>query len=123
MTKPDIWLDEMGIIHENHHVAMVTFDVANYAIQERARLAGNEQMPVLVRFSRIFGFTEDTRHIDLNVMLRNIKALAFCVQGEEEVSISQKLLIEGFFEKTPYPVPVNVFYDEAAAIKWLIQQK
>lgn len=123
MIKPEIWLDEVGIIHENHHVAMVTLEVANYAIQERARIAGDEKKPVLVRFDRIFGFTEDTRHLDLNVMLRNIRALAFCVQGEGEVSASQKLLIEGFYEKTPYPIPVKAFYDESEAIEWLIKQK
>lgn len=122
MLKPEIWLDEIGIIHEIHHAAIVTLEVANYAIQQRARIAGNEKKPVLVRFDRIFGFTEDTRHLDLDVMLKNIKALAFCVHGDEEVSASQKLLIDGFYEKTPYPVPVKVFYDEAAAIEWLTQQ-
>jgi len=123
MIKTRIWLDESGIIHEDHPDAMVTLEVANYAIQERARLAGNEKKPVLVKFNRIFGFTEDTRQLDLDVMLKNISALAFCVQGDDGVGAAQKLLIERFYEETPYPVPVKVFYDEAAAIEWLMRYK
>ena len=121
MSSAKIWLDENGIIREVHSEPMVTLEVANHAIQERARIAGDEKKRVLVKFDRIFGFTEETQHLNLDVMLKNISALAFCVQGKEEISLMQKMLIQRFYETTPYPVPVKVFYDEKSAIEWLMQ--
>jgi len=123
MEKAKIWLDEIGIIHEEHPVAMLNLEIANYAIQERARLAGDEKKPVLVKFDRLFGYTDDLHQLDLKVMLKNVSALGFCVQGKEEISVSQKLLIQRFYEETPYPVPVKVFFDEKEALAWLKTQR
>jgi len=122
MHRPVIWLDENGIIREFHSAEIVTVEVTNYAIAERARIAGEEKKPVLVRFERIFGYTPETLHLDLDVMLKNVKALAFCNQGDEEISVEQKKIIEGFYEQTPYPVPVKAFFNEPEAIKWLLAQ-
>lgn len=120
MGFPKLCLADNGIIREEHDSAIVTAELALYAARERARLLGDEKRPLLVLFDRIFGFTEETHDMDTDVILKNVTAIAFCVKGDKNITIEQKILIESWFAKTPWPLPTRVFFDEHEAIGWLL---
>ena len=120
IESPPVLYIENGIIFEYHEDEVVTVELAYYAASERKRLAGNNKMPVMVSFKRLFGFTTETREMDLDVILANMSALAFYIEdNENKIPESEKKLILTFYETTPYPVPVKVFFDKSEAVDWL----
>ena len=111
---------ENEIIFEYHEDEVITTEIAHYAASERKRLAGNKKMPLMVAFKRLFGFSPDTRDMDTDVILANVSALGFYVEdSEHKILESEKKLILNFYETTPWPVPVNVFFDKQEGIEWL----
>lgn len=111
---------ENEIIFEYHEDEVITVDIAHYAARERKRLAGDKKMPLMVAFKRLFGFSPDTRDMDTDVILANVSALGFYVEdNEHKIPESEKQLILSFYETTPWPVPVNVFFNKQEGIEWL----
>lgn len=119
MDLPKLRITDDGIVREEHSSPIITSEVALYAAAERARMLGDEKKPLLVVFDRIFGFTEETHDMDTDVILKNVTAIAFCVHGDKNITVQQKILIEDWFAKTPWPVPTRVFFDEKEATAWL----
>lgn len=115
---PTVELDENGIFIETHVDEFVTVDLAIYVAEERKRLAGREKKPTLIVFEKMVGFQPETRN-HTEEILENISALAFYVNCETEEGRQAKKLIEGFYNITPYPVPVKVFDSKPKAIEWL----
>lgn len=118
MEKIKLWVDENGVIRESHDAAIIDWDAAMYAAAERERLAGDKRMPLLVQFNKMFAFTTETRDLDTEVVLKNVSAVAYLVL-DSTIGKSQQYTIRSYFEKTPWPVPVKIFFKEIEAINWL----
>lgn len=117
MAKGKLWIEE-GVIHEVHDAAIIDWDTAMYSAAERERLAGDKKMPLLVQFNKMFAFTTDTRDLDPDHVLKNVRALAYVVL-DSSIGKSQQYTIRSYFEKTPWPVPVEIFFDKEKALQWL----
>lgn len=122
MTKKDtltLYMDD-GIIFEYHEDEVITVDIAFSAAHERKRLAGDKKMPLMVEFKRLFAFSPDTRKMDTDFILANVCALAYYINDSTgKIPESEKSLILNFFDKTPWPVPVKIFFDKQEGIRWL----
>lgn len=117
--QPTLYI-ENGIIFEFHADEIITVEIAHFAANERKRLAGNLKMPLMVQFDRLFGFSPETRDMDTDFILANVSALAYFVEdNKKKIPESEKMLIDSYFKKTPWPVPVKVFFDKQEGIDWL----
>ena len=120
-NTPFLYIDD-GIIFEYHEDEIITVEVAFASAHERKRLAGKKKMPLMVEFKKLFAYSPDTRDMDTALILANVSALAFYVNGNNsKIPESEKALIYNFYDKTPWPVPVKVFFDKQEGILWLKQ--
>ena len=117
---PTVELDENGIFIETHTDEFVTVNLAMYVADQRKQLAGTEKKPLLVLFKKMVGFDPRTRDYT-DQILANVSALGFYVNCDTEEGRETKKIMEGFYEVTPYPVPVQVFDSRDEAIDWLKQ--
>lgn len=118
---PQIHIDD-GILFEYHEEEVISTDIAYAAAAIRKQLAGDKKMPLMVEFSRLFGFSPDTRYMDLNIILANVSAIAYCVEdNNKKIPETEKQLILSFFDKTPWPIPVKIFFNKQEGINWLKQ--
>jgi len=113
-----LWIDENGIIREQHESAVITWETAMGAAAERARLAGEKKMPLLVEFKKMFAFSTETRELPTDVILKNVSALGYLVL-DGSIGQSQQLTIRNYFEKTPWPIAVDIFFNMQEALAWL----
>lgn len=117
--KPKLFIDTNGIFHEYHENDYITREDALFVAEERARLAGDKKLPLLVEFEELNGFSPLTREMPLDVVLANVSALAFYADIKTEAGRKSRVQINLFFAITPWPVPVKLFYSEDEAIEWL----
>lgn len=118
-NKPELYI-ENGIIFEYHEDEVIKAEIAYFAASERKRLAGDKKMPLMVAFKRLFGFSPDTREMDTNIILANVSAIGYYVEdNDKKIPEAEKKLILSFFDKTPWPIPVKVFFDKQQVIDWL----
>ena len=115
---PTVSLDKNGIFIETHVDEFVTVNLAMYVAAERKKIAGKEKKPLLVLFEKMVGFEPETRNYT-DQILANVSALAFYVNPDTDAGKETKKIMEGFYEITPYPVPVKIFDDKSEALNWL----
>lgn len=115
---PTVELDEDGIFIETHIDDFVSVGLALYVADMRKKIAGLEKKPLLVQFKAMVGFDPKLRDYT-DIILANVSALGFYINCETKEGREAKKNIEGFYEISPYPVPVAVFDDRDQAIDWL----
>ena len=118
-SQPNLWLDSDGIIHEHHSEEFVTKNLAMFAASERKRLAGKDKRPLLVTFDNLAGFSPDTRDMDLDFVLANVKALAYAADPNTAGGRQTIEVYNSFFSITPWPLPVRIFTSKSEALAWL----
>jgi len=118
-NTPILHIDD-GIIFEYHEDAIITVEIAFAAAHERKKLAGEKKMPLMVEFKRLFAYSPDTRDMDTNFILANVSAIAYYVNdNNHNIPEAERALIYRFYDKTPWPVPIKVFFDKQEGILWL----
>jgi len=118
-VKSRLFIDTNGIFREYHEMEYITREDALYIAEERARLAGDKKLPLLVEFEALKGFSPLTRDMPLEKVLANISALAYYIDVNKESGKETRNQLNLFFSITPWPIPVEIFYSEEEAIEWL----
>ena len=117
--KPKLFIDTNGIFNEYQETDYITREDALFVAEERARLAGDKKLPLLIEFEGLKGFSPLTRDMPLDVILANVSAVAYYIDIETEAGRETRNQINLFFSITPWPVPVKIFHSEEEAIAWL----
>lgn len=119
MSKfPELYIDDDGIFHEYHYDQIINRSCAMFVANERNRLSDIKR-PLLVQFEDLRGYSNDTRDMSLDVILKSVSALAYAVDMTTEAGKRTREFIETWFFITPWPIPVKIFDDEAEALAWL----
>lgn len=117
--KQKLFIDTNGIFYEYNESDYITREDAIFMAEERARLAGDKKLPLLIEFEGLKGFSPLTREMPLDVILANVSALAYYTDIETEAGRETRNQINLFFSITPWPIPVKIMTSEKEAIEWL----
>ncbi|MDH5394241.1 MAG: hypothetical protein OEY11_13725 [Gammaproteobacteria bacterium] len=119
---PEIHLDEDGVFHEYHYDEIISKACAMYVAEERNKIS-KIKCPLLVEFKCLRGFAPETRDMQLEFVLKSVSALAYFVDTASAEGQQTKKLLNSFFEITPWPIPVKIFFNKDEALAWLMKHK